>query len=229
MRLTDRASLLRALFRLVDTDAGDGSLTEHDDEYLEGIYLHLQQGADDAQEFMMGAGLTWWNTFSPRLEFTLDTDQNRRWTAVPEDFRRFLGQDDSAMRTQFGGAWGVEITPDLKYQVGRNVYYLEGNRVWLGRDATGYGDLRMQYIRRVKDLVDGEEVDFPPEDRTLIVGYAALHASHEHWYVGGQEGKISIDRNLQQKKRIAFKRARQTAAARKVQTPVVDSRWSLVQ
>ena len=65
--LTDRDSLERAFYRLVNTDATDDALTEHDDgETLEAVYQALQSGVWDAQEWLIHSGLRGrWLTASP--------------------------------------------------------------------------------------------------------------------------------------------------------------------
>ena len=230
MYLTDRQSLLRALFRLLDTDAGDGALIEHDPASapLEGITMHLQQGAEDAQEYLIGAGSTWWHETSEPLTFGRATD-NRQWAELPTDFRRmFSSPDRSALYDTNGRAWGVEISPELsRRSPSLNAYWIAGNRLWLPRRATPPVGLVMDYIRRIGSINDNENVDFPEDDRTLIVAWAALHAREEHWYTGGQPGMMKIDRNLQVKKRQAFKRARRTSAPRKVGTPLAAPHWAL--
>ena len=232
MRLTDRASLLRAVFRLLDTDQGDGSLTEHDpsDQLLEGIYLHIQQGADDAQEYMLSSGSTYWNTTSGPLTFD-DPDVNGfRSVALPGDFRQLQGdEDESALHTSTGASWGVEIPADMRWRAPvSNGYFIEQDKLFLTRRASGFNDLRMDYVRMIEELADGVTVDFPAEDRTLIVACAAEHACHEHWFVGGQEGMMKINMNLQTKKRAAFKRARRTGGPRKVRTPNVSGKYALM-
>lgn len=231
MYLTDRDSLLRAMYRLLDTDAGDGALTEHDpeDSPLQGITLHLQQGAEDAQEYLIGAGSTWWHEASEPLTYSTASD-GRQYVELPDDFRRLFGaQDRSALHDSTGRGWGIEITPDLKWRSPTlSAYYLERDRLWLTQGASPPTGLRMDYIRRVGDIVDGTPVDFPEEDRTLIVAYGAFHAREEHWYTGGQQGEMKLDRNLQVKKRQAFKRARRSSAPRKIGTPLVTDHWGLV-
>ena len=83
MYLTDRASMLRALFRLIDTDTGDGAVTEYDGPMHEGVLLLIQQGAEDAQSYMLGAGSTWWIETSAALAFTPEPD-GRQYTELTD-------------------------------------------------------------------------------------------------------------------------------------------------
>ena len=53
MALTDRDSLANAVYRLLNTDASDDDMIEHDDTSLEGLYLILQDGVDDAQAWVI--------------------------------------------------------------------------------------------------------------------------------------------------------------------------------
>ena len=86
----------------------------------------------------------------------------------------------------------------------------------------------MDYIRRVPILEDDTPVDFPEEDRGLIVAFAAYHAREESWYTGGPQGDLKMDRNLQTRKRQAWRRARRTSAPRRVGLPRTTDRYSLV-
>lgn len=227
MYLTDRQSLLRAMYRLLDTDAQDGALTEFDETDGEGLSLHLQQGAEDAQSYMLGAGSSWWNQTSEALDFD-ELDDGRRRVELPDDFRRlFALPKRSALHDGTGQRWGVEIDPELKWEGPSNAYYIEGSYLWLVRRAAPPPNLVMDYIRRVPAIADGKDVDFPAEDRTLIVAFAALHAREEHWYTGGQAGDMKLERNLQVKRRQAFRRARRTSGPKRLATPVVQDHWAL--
>lgn len=231
MYLTDRASLLRALYRLLDTDPQDIALTEHDpvEGELEGLSLHLQQGAEDAQSYIVGAGSSWWNQTSEALEFDV-RDDGRRRAELPDGFRRlFALPDRSALHDGTGRRWGTEIEPQLKWESpATNGYYIEDRYLWLTRTATPPTGLVMDYIRRVAEIRDNTTVDFPEEDRTLIVAFAALHAREEFWYTGGVAGDAKLERNLQVKKRQAFRRARRSSGPKRIQTPVVADHWSLL-
>ena len=222
MHLTDRGSLLRALFRLCDADADDGNVTEHDDVTLEGVYLLLQQGVEDAQQFLMGAGLgSWWLDMSDVLTFAAEPD-GRQWVALPDDFRRLAGDDaTSALHDSAGIRWGQEIPAELQRRATfADAYFLAGRRLWVPRGASPPDDLVLDYYRRVGTLADDSPVDFPEEDLALIVAYAALHAREEHWYTGGQQGDQRIARNLESRKAPAFDRARRSLTPKKVKTPL---------
>ena len=226
-RLTDRASLLRSLFRLLDTDAEDGTMIEHDIVTLEGAYIALQQGLADAQSYLFSAdGGSWWLAVSDALAFTQE-DDGRQWATLPDGFRRMYSVPDrSALHTLVGAAWGTEITPDLQWSSSSsNSFFIANDRLWLTRGASPPSDLRMDYYRLAAKLADDSDADFPEEDRGLIVAYAADLAMEEHWFTGGPEGVARIQRNLQKRKTTASKRARRTSAPKKVGTPLVMDHW----
>ena len=102
---------------------------------------------------------------------------------------------------------------------------MANERLWLTRGASPPSDLVMDYHRRVDTLADGENADFPEEDRGLIVAYAAALAREEHWYTGGQLGDARIERNLRMRKTTASRRARRTSAPKKIETPIVFDHW----
>ena len=229
MYLTDRASLLRAVYRLMDTDLEAGDMTEHDPTGtpLEGILLQLQQGAEDAQEYMVSAGSSWWLKTSGALNLTPQND-GRLAVDLPDDFRRLYGDGDrSALHDVNGIRWGVEIEPDLQWDGTRNGYFVQGKQLRLVRDASPPAGLQMDYIRRIPAIVNDTDVDFPEEDRTLIVAFTALHAREESWYTGGPIGDRKIERNLGAKKSQAWRRARRTSKPRRAKTPRVAPHWGL--
>ena len=230
MYLTDRASLFRALFRLMDADATDGGVTEFDaaDVPQEGLLLALQQGAEDAQTFLLGQKSSWWLKTSDALGFTQQSD-GRYYTDLPDDFRRLFGDPgESALHYGAGERWGIEIHAREQWNAPSNSYFLQGAQLWLTRRSAPPADLRMDYTHRLAEIVDGKEVDFPQEDRGLIVAYTAVHAREESWYTGGPLGDQRIERNLNTRKRLAARRARRTSTPLKVGTPRVSDRWALV-
>ena len=227
MYLTDRASLLRALFRLLDTDLEAGDMTEHDpaDVHQEGILLQLQQGAEDAQAYMLKAGSTWWLETSEPLDFQPQSD-GRLAVTLPEGFRRLYGDGErSALHDARGTRWGVEIEPDLQWDGTRNGYFLSGDKLRLVSNASPPAGLMMDYVRRIAEIRDGTDVDFPEDDRSLIVAFAAFHAREESWYTGGPAGDRKIERNLGSKKSQAWTRARRTSTPRRARTPRVPPHW----
>ena len=230
MYLTDRDSMLRAMYRLLDTDPGDSAMTEHDqDGNLEGVTLHLQQGAEDAQAYMVGAGSSWWHETSDVLDFD-ELDDGRKRVGLPDGFRMTLALPDrSALHNRAGQRWGIEIEPVMKWDSPSGQgYYVENEYLWLVRRAAPPEGLVVDYVRRVGDIVSAETVDFPEADRTLIVAFACLHAREEAWYIGGQAGDTKLERNLQVKKRQAFRRARRTSGPRRLATPIVTDHWALI-
>ena len=230
MHLTDRASLLKSTFRLLDTDPQDPEMIEFDDEPLEGIYGHLQQGADDAQSHLISVGASdWWLERSSVLVFRTEPNGERS-APLPDDFRRLHAEDEFSPLESGDQGWGIEIpAATARRAQASNAFYLRRDRLWVTRQANVPNNLTMNYVRRMPVLADGTDVDFPEADRGLIVAYAALAASAEHWFTGGMEGRKRIMENLQARKRTARTRARRTSQPQKVRTPVVMPHYALIQ
>lgn len=227
--LTDRASLKRELFRVMNTDAADGASTEHDDAavVLEGLYMLLQQGAEDAQEWLIGAGLgSLWLSTSAVLTWTQETD-GQYYTALPADFLRLYGdQETSGLRDAAGIRWGQEIPPEMQWRATYvDCYFISNQRLYLVQGASPKSDLVMDYYRRIGTLADGSTVDLPEQDRALIVAFAALHAREQAWYTGGPEGDAKLERNLRSRKQMAWRRGRRSRTTRQVQAGMTSDHW----
>ena len=54
--LTDRASILREFFRLVNAGSSDDDMIEHDSTTLEGAYEALDVGQEEAQLYLISIG-----------------------------------------------------------------------------------------------------------------------------------------------------------------------------
>ena len=210
--LTDRASLKRALYRLMDTDDDDDDMIEHDNtgEALEGILLSLQQGLESAQLFLIDKSLEeYWLTTTSALTLT-GTDPDRFFT-LPTDFLRMYGERRmSALRSASGTRWGVPIDVKMRWRMVGNFYYLRNERLYVVKGASFPNGTLMDYIYRLPILADGSDVDFPAADRPLIVAFAAIHAMQENWMPGGQEMEAKLEANLKHRKNEAFRRARRS-------------------
>lgn len=228
MALTDRASLKRALFRLVNTSATDDDLTEHDDSSLEGLYLVLQDGVDDAQNWLIThCGLDdVWTTTSSALSFS-GSDPDRR-ASLPGDFLRFAGDErDSPLRYENGNGWGTLIRFKDRYRVRGNYYYLHGDYIYLARGASVPTDgVYMDYIYRIPTLADGTTVDMPVDYRDLIPAFAAVRALGEAWILGGEEMHKHLDGHLNRRKSAAYSKSRRSGRPRQAAPkPVLGDHW----
>lgn len=128
MALTDLASLQRELYRLTNTDSADDAMTEHDNTALEGVNQLLQDGADDAQLFLLDAGVgeQFWVKETPDALIFRGSDPNK-YASLPADFMR-LGGDEwhsalyKADTTQ--DRWGRLIGLEQKLRRTGKYYYL---------------------------------------------------------------------------------------------------------
>lgn len=206
-RLTDRASLKRALFTLCDTDATDADLIEHDASTLEGVYRLLTEAGDTAQEELIrgGYGEFWLETSAAISWSGSDATLGGRYWALPAEFRRAYGdENDSCLREADGSQWGQEIPPELRLRAEGNFYYFRSSQLWIAREADPPATLYMDYYRKVQDMQDSVDVDFPEELRSLVVAYAAVDAASEAWYTGDREDVQRLGANLERKKKRAF-------------------------
>jgi hypothetical protein len=233
-RLTDRDSIKRALYRLVNTDDLDDAMLEHDATSLDGVYMALQEGVDDAQQYLVDSGLSdYWLTTSATLSFTgSDPD---RYVALPatdtdsadKRFWRLYGDHKwSALRKANGERWGLEVPAHSRWKIRGNCYYLRNERLYLARSASPPSDVVMDYLYRLPDLVDSTTVDFPESDRPLIVAYAAIHAMENDWIAGGADMESKLMRNLERRKQAAYRRARRSLQP-KMTTPndMIGDHW----
>lgn len=236
---TDRASLLRDLYRYMNIDASDGAATEHDSSSNEGLYLLLQDGAEDAQTYLLDRGLAaWWLTTSAVLTFTTDSF-SRRYSALPADFLRAVGDDmqTSALHNANGIPWGREIPAEGAWKRRGNQYWIQGSgandqpsqqRLYFPVGVQPPADLYLDYYRRIGTLADGTTVDCPPQDLGLIVAFAADRGRKQDWFTGGPNEHALIKDNLEDRKLQAQRRARRTLTPQRVNVPEVrGDHWFL--
>lgn len=124
--LTDRASILREFFRLVNADSNDADLTEHDATDLEGAYEALDVGLRRAQLYLIsiGQGSRWLKT-SPTLTF--QGSDPRKFAVLPWDFLRLDSDPEqgySGVRYTNGVNWGSEIDPAERHRAWGRRFYL---------------------------------------------------------------------------------------------------------
>ena len=217
--LTNLASMQRAFYRLTDTAADDDSLIEHDGSTLEALNQFLQYGLNDAQDYMMDCGLSdRWVSQATAITSWSGTEANNggRYKALESDFFRLSGDDvTSALRQIDGTRWGHLVDFRDRFRVRGNRYWLQGTNLWIARGASPPASLIYDYHHRLATLSSGT-VDFPSEDRPLIVAYAAERAMQDSWLPGGEEMLVKIQANRQACERRAFRRTRRSRTMRKL-------------
>jgi hypothetical protein len=220
--LEDRAALRRAFYRLTGSAPDDDGLTEHDSEALEAVHQHLQYGLWDAQEYLVSVGEPGrWVKAATLTGWTSEVD-GRRYIALPSDFLRLAGDErTSALRDGNGFAWGALVQGDARLQnFDPSAYWLENERIYVGSLASFPTTLTFLYHHRHAVLeTDSTAIDFPVEDRPLIVAFAAERASAEPWFPGGADAVQAIRVVLAEAKQRAARRARRTREPRKLRPP----------
>jgi|TARA_R110000765_G_scaffold84039_1_gene162833 hypothetical protein len=217
--LTNLASMQRAFYRLTDTAADDDSLIEHDDSTLEGVNQFLQYGANDAQDYMMDCGLSdrWVSQATAITSWSgTESSDGGRYKPLESDFFRLSGDDaTSALRKIDGTRWGQLVDFRDRFKVRGNRYWLQGTNLWIARGANPPASLIYDYHHRIATL-SSATVDFPSEDRPLIVAYAAERAMQDSWLPGGQEMMVKLSANRRACEQRAFRRARRSRTMRKL-------------
>lgn len=227
--LANRAELRAAFYRLTATSASDGALTEHDVSAGDNVNGLLLAGMRDAQLFLVSAGAgAQWKTVSAALSFSgSDSVNGGRYAALPADFLRLFGDDyNSALRTPDGDRWGKLIAVEDRHLKG-NLYWLEGNNLWVARQARLPSGLVADYTYRVPELTDDSTApDFPLDDRPLIVAYAAARFVDHPNYPGRDDLRARVLSYLREMERHAATRARRTRQPRKMKARrTTGSHW----
>ncbi len=230
--LTNQASFQRAFFRLTDTDSNDEALTEQDTSGdLEAVNQFLQYGVDTAQDYLVDAGLTerWIKQSAAITSFDgTEAADGGRFKTLESDFRRLAGDDtNSALREITGVRWGREINFRDRFRVRGNKYWLQNDQLWIARGSSPPTSLIYDYIFRIPAL-SSTTIDFPIEDRYLIVAYAAQLGMEESWLPGDAEMEAKIDKAVQICERRAFRRGRRSRTARRFRPKqTVGTHWFL--
>lgn len=230
--LTNQASFQRAFYRLTNTDSTDEALIEQDTSGdLEAVNQFLQYGVDTAQDYLIDAGLTerWIKQATAITSFSgTEAADGGRFKDLESDFRRLAGDDNnSALREITGTRWGREINFRDRFRVRGNKYWLQNDQLWIARGSSPPTSLIYDYIFRIPAL-SSSTIDFPTEDRYLIVAYAGQLAKEESWLPGGAEMETKIDRSVIICERRAFRRGRRTRTARRLRPKqTVGTHWML--
>ncbi len=236
MSLTDRASILRAFYRLTGTSGDDGAMTQYDDTTLEGVYNLLQHGVWDAQLFLiqLGEEARWLKTETLTSSWSgADATDGGRYTALPSNFLRLAGDEEqSALHYPNGRPWGRLIEFRDRRRAGINCYWLQGDddggdpdNLWISRGSAPPSTLEIDHHFEHPTLADGTTVHFPKEHRPLIPAFAAERAIGESWLPIGEKGRQIIDVNLTKLKRKARSQVRRSQQPRKIRRPTTLGRW----
>lgn len=230
--LTDRASLLREFFRLVNADASDDDMIEHDDSTLEGAYEALDVGLKQAQLYLISIGRgDRWLTTSSTLTFS-GSDPNKK-AALPADFLRLDSDPDqrrSGLKYPTGKGWGMEIDIDDRNSVSGNYYYLREESdglyyVYVARGGAPPSNLTADYYTVIDALADSTDADMRIDDRPIIAVYAADYAKSQAWFPGGPEQRAEITNAVAKLERGSYRRNRLTRRNRKTQQRPTTGRW----
>ena len=220
--LTNQASFQRAFYRLTDTDSTDEALIEQDTSGdLEAVNQFLQHGVNDAQEYLMRAGLSsrWISQATAITSWSgADSTDGGRYKALETDFFRLAGDAEpgfSALREIDGNQWGRLINARDRFRVNGDRYYLLNEQLWLCRNANPPASVIYDYHHRIATL-DSSTIDFPVDDRELIVAYAGKRAMADSWLPGGQEMEAKIEAKLRFCEQQAWKRSRRDRRQRRL-------------
>ena len=145
-----------------------------------------------------------------------EANNGGRYKALESDFFRLSGDDvTSALRQIDGTRWGHLVDFRDRFRVRGNRYWLQGTNLWIARGASPPASLIYDYHHRLATL-SSATVDFPSEDRPLIVAFAAERAMQDSWLPGGDEMLMKIQANRQACERRAFRRTRRSRTMRKL-------------
>lgn len=227
--LEDRAALRRAFYRATGSSASDEELIEHDAEDLEAVHQLLQYALWDAQEYLLSVGdPNRWVKSATLTGWTSEAD-GRRYLSLPSDFLRLAGDERlGALRDGDGREWGSLVQADMRLRAGDpSSYWIENERIYVGALASFPTTLTIYYHFRHAVLeADDTAIDFPEEDRRLVVLFAAEQASSEPWFTGDNDVKQGIRVALAEAKQKAARRARRTREPRKLRPPPgVGTHW----
>lgn len=229
MLYTDQKSIRRGVYRLTNLDDDDAAMIEHDASSLEGINIMVHEGLNDAQEWMLRAAYPdpWLVVGTDVVVSGSDSDAGGRYMDLESDFLRLFGDENATAFYVPGNPpryWGRQLPgPREGRHIRGDGYWVEGDRVRFTRNAKIKNNLVYDYIKKPDEPADGTNIDFPEIDRGLVVAFAARHAMENNFLPAGPEMETKIARNLQFRKTQAWKRARRTTAARKLQKPNVSS------
>lgn len=222
--LESRADLRAAFFTRMNASDDDDSLGEFYADPDEAANRYIQQGLDSAQAWTIEVcdPLRWLSAFGAPLEWQTD-DPMGLYVPLPDNFLRLSGDAyHSAIIQPNGLPWGQEIEdPRERHWHNRlRGYYLANNRLYLAHKSSKPPRCSIvEYHFRLPILADdADTIDFPLQDRWIIVAFAAWHAIKDDWPAGGQEMESKIERDLEHWQREIAKRQRRTRKPRRIRS-----------
>lgn len=223
----------RELYRLLNTEAGDDDLTQHDDASitLEGLLIGIQVGIDDAQEYLLAQGLSgWWVDRTAAITWSGSDDSVGRYVALPSDFRRLAGDlNVSALVKADETRWGQFVEWEDRFRTGPGYYFRDG-KLYLLRKANPPDTLYLEYVRRLtvpsNDTTQFSE--FPRWALPLIPAFAAVYLMDESFLPGGPELEAKIERRLHTRKTRAAAQLRLHQGPRRIKrAPILGNHFWL--
>jgi hypothetical protein len=227
VELDSVAKVVAAWYRLVGSISSDGALTEQGEATDDVVYTYLTRGYRNAQRWMLKMGYGGWRKRTTALTWSgSDAADGGRYATLPSDFLRSYGnQRMSALREAGGDQWGQEVKPE-EDQLQGDYYYIRGEQLWLGRDASPPTTLYFDYHYKHPLWSASVTIDFPMDARALIVAEAANVAKEENWLPGGPEMEQKIERALMRAREEAREIVRVTKGPRTLRKPPrYGNRW----
>lgn len=231
--LANRAELRLAFQRLTGFGSSDGSLSARETSAGDAVNAWLQQALWDAQAwYLSNVDPHRWLTVSSALSWSGSDATGGRYTALPTDFLRLYGdQEVSALHEANGNRWGRLVQPEQRTSRGNGFYLLDDN-LYLLRGAappTVYLDYAHRHPTLSDDTGTGSAglIDFPLDDRNLVVAFAGKLASLTPGVFPGDSKEVAlINEALKEAQEIAYTRGRRTREPRKVRRPAaLGSHW----
>lgn len=243
----DRQGLKRELYRLTNWSDSDELVTENDASSLENVWQLLEQGALDAQLWLLTHARPnrWLATTAALTVQGADSDPGGRYidldAAAPEFLRLAGSRHRSALYVPSGSPhvspdWGTEVEREDGRGLWGDYYWLEGAddggsaveiRIRLARQASVPTGLVADYYRRIAwPDSDGVDVDFPRDDWRMIVGEAASTASAQVAFDYEDRQRAVIEKYLAEARTKAKRRARLTQSARRIRrSRLIGTHW----
>jgi hypothetical protein len=217
--LLNRAALRRAFYALLNTDANDAALIEHEAAGDDTANRYLQQGLWSAQGYIVTFGdANRWLVEAP-VDFSAE-DNGRAYMPLPERLLRLAGDEESSAmyNPTDGQEYGRLIPTAERNRIrGQRAYYLLNDRIYLVADAPlpdpGSVVAFNQLAAPITD--DDLDFDFPLEFRELVVAYAGQHAISDAWPLGGDEMERKVLRKTAYWEAEVVSRSRRTRQAKR--------------
>lgn len=218
-KLSNRAELRLAFYRLTGTSSSDSALSEHETSANDTIHSLLYQGMREAQSwYIASADPTRWRKRSSAITWSgTEAADGGRYTALASDFLRLYGDADGSSLVEADGTrWGRMIQVQDRNRRG-SFYWIDNDRMWITRGASPPTTLYYEYYYEAPELADDSTApDFPERDRGLIVAFAADLFADTPQFPGDMELDLKIRRHLKALKERIYVRGRRSREPRKV-------------